>query len=167
MWYIFLSLVGKTLWIWSSFSEAQLFVVGLHVSDDDGHHVPQGSLPGGIQSRLLLHDFTNDLCNQLKTRITKNALKLGWRTQKVGGKIKPQWSRYVRTCPHVNQPHLEVNNGDLVLGGVAAGQRFEEGSVAASGLQQIAQFFQYCGTVGRNTCIPGQVPMGDAGKLGE
>lgn len=45
--------------------EAELFVVGFNVSDDDGHHVPQALLPGRVQLCLLLHDLNNDLCYQL------------------------------------------------------------------------------------------------------
>lgn len=74
---------------------------------------------------------------------------------------------YIKTFPPVHQPHLEVVNGDLVLCGMAVGHGFEDGSVAAFGPQQLAQFLQHSGTVGRNSCVTSQVALGDADKLGE
>lgn len=69
--------------------------------------------------------------------------------------------------PLGHQPHLEVIQGDLVLVGVAGGQRFEDGSVVAFGLQQLTELLQHRGTVGRNSCVAGQVTLGDSNKLGE
>lgn len=74
---------------------------------------------------------------------------------------------FVKTFPHAHQPHLEVVNGDLVLCGMAVGQRREDATVVAFGPQQLAEFLQHGGTVGRNTCVTSQVTLGNAGKLGE
>lgn len=110
----------------SSAGEAELFVAGLHVVDDSGHHVPHGLLPCSVESCLLCHDFNDDLSNQ-----------------------------------------LEVINRDLMLGCMAVGQRLEDGSVVAFGLQKFTKFLQHSGTVGRNSCITSQVSLSDADKLRE
>lgn len=72
-----------------------------------------------------------------------------------------------KRSPHADQPHLEVVNGDLVLGGMAVGQRFEDGLVVAFGLQQFAKFLQHSGAVGGNSCVTGQVTLRDADELGK
>lgn len=56
----------------TSATEAQLFVVGVHVGDENTHHVPQGCLPTSIKSSLLLHDLHNDLSNQLERKHRAN-----------------------------------------------------------------------------------------------
>lgn len=65
------------------------------------------------------------------------------------------------------QPHLEVLNGDLVLGGMSVGKRLEDRSVVTLGLQELAKFFQHNGPVGREGCITCQLALGNASKLGE
>ena len=57
-----------------------------------------------------------------------------------GGEIKLRRATYVMIFTHTQQPHLEVFDGDLVLGGMAVGHRFDDGSVAALGLQQLTKF---------------------------
>lgn len=64
-------------------------------------------------------------------------------------------------------PHPEVVDWDLVLGGVAVGQRFEDGSVVALGLQQLTQLLQHGGSMGRDGCVACQVAVRDADKLGK
>jgi len=84
-------------------------------------------------------------------------VKSGW---------EPRWT--IRTTPlQVHGPHPEVVEGDIVLGGVAVGQRLEDGGVAAFGLQQLAQLPQHRGTVGGNPRVSSHVTLGDAGKLRE
>lgn len=51
-------------------AEAKLFVAAVDVSDDGGHDVPQGLLPGRIQPSLLLHHLPDDFCNQLARKAT-------------------------------------------------------------------------------------------------
>lgn len=58
-------------------------------------------------------------------------------------------------------------NGDLVLGGVGGGQRFEDGTMAALGLQQFTKFPEHNFTVGSNTCVSAQAALRDVGELGE
>lgn len=82
-------------------------------------------------------------------------------------RIKLRWATYINIFLHVHQPHLEVIDGDLVLGGVAVGHRFEDGSVVSFGPQQVTKFPQHRGTVGRNGCVTSQVSLRDAGKVGE
>lgn len=54
-----------------------------------------------------------------------------------------------------------------MLGGVAVGQGFEDGSVVALGLQQLAQLLQHGGSMSRDGCVACQVAVRDADKLGE
>lgn len=65
---------------------------------------------------------------------------------------------------HIHQPHLKVLNGDLVLCGMGVGQRFEDGSMVAFGLQQLTKFLQHSGPVGRNSCVTSQVTLGEVSK---
>lgn len=51
--------------VWWHLAEAKLVVSCVNVSDDRGHYIPQGLLPGRVQPGLLLHDLPDDLCNQL------------------------------------------------------------------------------------------------------
>lgn len=56
--------------VWWRLVEAEVFVGGVDVSDDGGHDVPQGLLPGGIQPSLLRHDLPDDLRDQLVRKIS-------------------------------------------------------------------------------------------------
>lgn len=67
----------------------------------------------------------------------------------------------------MHQPHLKVINGDLVLCGVAVGQRLDHGCMVTSGAQQLTEFLQHRGTVGRNSCVTGQINLGNASKCWE
>lgn len=67
----------------------------------------------------------------------------------------------------IHHIHLKVVDGDLVLGGVADGHRFENGGMVAFGFQKLSQLLEYSGTVGRNSNISSQVSLGNASKGGE
>lgn len=138
---------------WWHLAEAKLFVAGVNVGDDRGHYVPQGLLPGRIQPSLLLHDLPDDLCNQLARKTTfRQVLKI---------------RQEITTQEPEQQPHLEVHNGDLVLGGMTVGERLKDFSVVALGLQELTKFFQHSGSVGRDSCVTCQLALGNANKLGE
>lgn len=142
--------------IWRHLAEAELLVAGVKVGDDRGHYVPQGLLPGRVQPSLLLHDLHDDLCNHL-TKTTKEIIQARF---KIGQNITTRE-------PKTHQPHLEVLNGDLVLGGVSVGKRLEDRGVVTLGLQELTKFFQHNSSVGRNSCVTCQLALGYANKLGE
>lgn len=54
-----------------------------------------------------------------------------------------------------------------MLSCMAVGQRFQDGSVVAFSLQQLAELLQHSGSVGRNGSVSGQVAVGNADELGE
>lgn len=76
------------------------------------------------------------------------------------------WARTPEHGPE-HQPHLEVINGYLVLGGMSVGKRLEEGRVVTFGLQELTELFQHGGAMGRHRSITCQVALRDASKLGE
>lgn len=61
----------------------------------------------------------------------------------------------------------EVVEGDLVRVGVGGGQRFEEGSVISSGLQQLTQLLQHGRSVGRHRRVSRHFRRRDAHELRE
>lgn len=67
--------------VWWHLAEAKLFVGGVNVSDDRGHYVPQGLLPGCVHPSLLLHDLLDDLCNQLARKKIRQVLESGRKSQ--------------------------------------------------------------------------------------
>lgn len=90
---------------------------------------------------------------------------ISWQEKKnqAGFRIRQE----ITTQQPKHQPHLEVLNGDLVLGGMSIGKRLQDRSVVSLGLQELTKFFQHNGSVGRNSCITCQLALGNASKLGE